>query len=328
MINHEYIITDFESDDQLNKMYEQYKAAVSLKNSIGTHYTTEAEQSKHLSVFLEKFLKKTNEPLSITCEEAERLFNTIEKLQLSIKYQIFTPYTFESFKSSILDVVNLYNVSAIGYNNYLYEFTLRVNNLTILQNDTINHTRIELPLGDFDVTFKNYNCQWSEMPSFNYLYVLKVFARARGNNNPKTIHGEVCYHPHVYRELVCQGSYKDYYAKVDLEQINIPSYMFNILKILTCYNPASLHHPGADISNWIGTKCNVCMMHIPIGKESVVCEKSKVKIHRECAVNLADKFYSPEFVKTCSSCNTDTAVYTQTGPRQVICHKCIMSSVQ
>lgn len=143
-----------------------------------------------------------------------------------------------------------------------------------------------------------------------------------GENNPRTIDGRNCYHPHISGDgRLCLGSYVED-LREDIRRLNFTSIIQCICRLINRYNANSLMYPGAYITNWVGDKCICCGGFI--GDSGVKCKKTGSPMHKECSVKIGDDYYYPVIIKTCSKCNTLCTPdnYTAINLRTHICNNC------
>lgn len=146
-----------------------------------------------------------------------------------------------------------------------------------------------------------------------------VAANPAGSNNPKSIDGYTCYHPHINsaKEL-CLGSYGGQLTK-DAQAFDVMSIFYNLCGLLNRYNGNSLMFAGAYISNWVGATCPVCLQLV---QDPILCAKTKLKIHKDCAEEIDGKFYSLDHVKTCTKCSKPAFNFIAYSKTEVVCSNC------
>lgn len=321
-------ITDFSSDYQINEFYAAYINAVKRRSTRGNDHHKKILGIDGAINFLANICTERpfDNPLSY---DQIRGFITGEmaaSINSYIKYTVFKIYSYDVFSSFLRDIASRYKLTHIGYDDKLHGIFFTVKDLTIIEKDPVSHTNIICNLGHFKVYLtNNTGYDYRDISNISNSYQFTVTAQAVGNNKPRKTSATdyECYHPHIYKGSVCQGSYKLQQAYFDFEQVDILSYIYNVCEILTHYNPKSIHHPGADISLWIGAKCAVCYGYIGEEEAKVACSKSGSFMHEACSIKVNENYYHPDNVKICSSCNTDVVDYVTVGPRVYSCKPCI-----
>lgn len=323
-------ITNFESDHEIKLFYLEYISTVNSKSGSGDVYKNKILSIAGIESILgniraDKWLE--DNPISYNA-----LYQSLSSYDVGtlfhnyLKYTVFKVYSFDVFKTFLLDIVKKYNIYSLSYSNRLSSISFCIKDLTISEQDPVTHTNILCNMGDFKVILaNNTGYEWRSIPNISHQYLFTVTAEAIGNNKPRRTPGSDydCFHPHIYKKSVCQGSYKAFdQAYFDFEQIDILSYIYNICGVLTHYNPRSIHHPGADISLWIGTKCSVCYGYISEGQAKKACAKSGLFMHDDCSMLVDGKYYHPDQVKTCFKCNKNIVEYLPIGPRRYSCKNC------
>lgn len=173
--------------------------------------------------------------------------------------------------------------------------------------------------------FETYICFGDYLQSSPKMQrVREIYSKPVGENNPKVIpdSGGTCYHPHINGSgNLCLGSYgkQDGALYEDCKTYNILGLMYNLCALLCRYNPNSLNYSGAYINNWLGHKCAICFEFAPT---AVTCEKSKQKIHQECAELIDGKYYGLDQIKKCTTCGNRSPFYIVYSRDNIVCSKC------
>lgn len=317
-------ISDIFSDDQLSTFYDLYLSVVREKEEKSNTYKKRILDNKSCSSVIKSIFDQEN-LANVQYDQIDTAL-IVDSIHGYTRWAIFKKYDKDVFITSLKDIARRYNIYKLIYNNKLNVIKFNIRDLIISEKDAENHTNISFNVGDFQICLENSNgYAFKDIPNFSRTSLFTVSAIPTGSNQPREIRrpGDICYHPHIYAGSVCQGSYKiTEQAYRDYEQIDIISYIYNICEVLTHYNPSSIHHPGADISHWVGAKCSACYMYISEHQGKVSCKKTGVVIHEECAVLIDNDYYAPIVVKTCNNCNKETINYISTGPRVFVCKKC------
>ena len=219
----------------------------------------------------------------------------------------------------------------ISVNSYCTD--LRWSMRVILKHaDPSTNSYFDIDMGLFEIKFlssADYPMFKAPYKNSYYSTYSSCYASPTGENKPKSIGGNTCYHPHVnIDKKLCLGGYLNgKIIDVDLDNFNLWSIIYNISSIINNYNPKSLNFAGADISNWVGKKCPVCYQFCP-DNDAVKCSKTNVYIHKDCGVEIDGKYYSPSEVSTCTSCKKETAYFIPYSSDKIICASCDALSAQ
>lgn len=219
----------------------------------------------------------------------------------------------------------------ISVNSYLTE--IKWNMRVILKHaDPITNSYFDIDMGLFEIKFLTS----SDYPIYhtpykhNYFTTYKnCYATPIGENKPKAIGSQTCYHPHVSsdKKLCLGGYYNGKIIDIDLDSFNLWSIIYNVSSIINNYNPKSLNFSGADISNWVGKKCPICYQFCP-DSDAVKCAKTNVYIHKDCGVEIDGNYYSPSEVSTCTACKKETAYFIPYSSDKIICKECDSLAIQ
>lgn len=295
----------------MNQRKEYLKVMVDhAKTRNINHDSLKKEIEKNLNN-IQKFSKLENYDLETILREA----NSLSKYSSYYINDYFAPTNIDEYASKVEAIEKRFPTFVISdINNNFLQFSVDV---ILNKKDLINHIFFEKHLGKFLITVN---------AGTNYLYSckiqsLKITSTATSNNCPALIDGVYAYHPHIRSDgVVCLGGYANQITK-DIANVDYCSVFYNICEVLQEYNPSSLMFPGADISNWLGSKCNICSGFINVG-EGVVCAKSKIRIHEDCSEEVDGIKYAIGIIKTCTSCgkkDPNCKIYSRS---EILCSTC------
>ena len=185
--------------------------------------------------------------------------------------------------------------------------------------DPSTNSYYEVDLGIFRTTIR-FNNNLADQPTAPGFY--SAISQAVRENNPRTIDGLSCYHPHISSGgNLCLETYnaRNGPASEDQKQFNIMGMLYNLCQLLCTYNAKSLNFSGAYINNWVGHKCGICF---EFASDAVKCEKTGKMIHEDCAEKIDDKFYGLDQVKKCTKCESRSPFYIAYSIDKIICSKC------
>lgn len=275
-------------------------------------------ENKHIPL-LEKHFKTFENARSVKISELSSALNGL----VSYEGYNLTPIV----QLSQSDSEGLFKALQSKYNFVLKEITDGVERIkfvsraTISEKDPSTNMFFSADLGLFEtiIAFSDHLQNSPKNPR-----VREISSRPVGENNPKTIpdSGGTCYHPHINGSYsLCLGSYgkSDGALIEDCKTYNILGIMYNLCALLCRYNPNSLNYGGAYINNWLGHKCAICFEFAP---SAVTCEKSKQKIHKECAEEIDGKYYGLDQIKKCSKCGNRSPFYIAYSRDNIICSSC------
>lgn len=188
----------------------------------------------------------------------------------------------------------------------------------ISEADPETNSLYEADLGKFKVSLV-FTSSFASSPTQPELYSAKCIPT--GENKPKSIGGNTCYHPHVSPgQNLCLGDYGNKgFIFEDCKRLNVIGMFYNLCALVNRYNGNSLNYSGAYITNWVGHKCAVCYEFAP---EAVQCAKTKVFVHTECAEKIGDEYYSLGAFKKCTECGNKTHSYIAYSTTKFVCSDC------
>jgi hypothetical protein len=233
------------------------------------------------------------------------------------------------FEESYNGLVTKYDFSIISLSEY-YDTLSFKSRAKISESNARTRSHLEVDLGMFSVTI-NFPHELNNAPyNITSLNSLPA-ARPIGENKPKAIDGtrHPAYHPHIHQDgRLCLGTYGSQFNAAtqepsiykDINDFNILSLFYNMAALLCRYNGSSLMFPNASIDKWIGFKCSVCGQ-FTTEADGVKCSKTHQIIHKDCAAEIGDKWYSLDIVKKCSICKCSTPLFVPVD-NKILCGTC------
>lgn len=272
--------------------------------------------------------------------QASSFYNEYKKLDLAATYIDTLPHVqpclverdiLLSNIQSLLEKHEIDNIEITHTEGHRVTIIIHGISAVIQENDPETRTSFSVPLGKFNIKISTN--WWFSLASrsinerlmdgvYSRVYnspVDKIVCSPVGDNNPRTIDGADCYHPHMIDGKLCLGSYADG-IQVDIRTFNYYSILFNICSLVNRYNANSLLFPNAYIHNWIGHKCVSCFGFT--GDSVVFCDMTKGPLHKNCAVEVDGRLYNPSKVKACSVCGKNTVRFTRVNNKTSICNDC------
>lgn len=233
------------------------------------------------------------------------------------------------FEESYNGLVAKYDFSIVSLSDY-YEGISFKSRAKISESNARTRSHLEVDLGLFSVTV-NFPQELNKAPyNINSLSSSPI-AKPVGENKPKQIDGirHPAYHPHVHADgRLCLGSYGLQFNPAtnepcllkDISEFNILSFFYNMAALLCRYNGSSLMFTNASIDKWVGFKCSVCGQFTSEA-DGVKCNKTHQLVHKDCATEFNNKWYSLDTVRKCSTCKCSTPLFIPID-NKILCGDC------